>query len=458
MRSPPRALYPARVQVEQEFPGAATLATSPRLGVVLAAGRSERLAEVTSGRSKALIRLGGLTLVERAVRTLLASGVSDVLVVVGFQGDAVGAAATAVSPCVRSVRAGDWELGNGASMAAAGPFVGNDELFVLVTADHIFSDAALRSLVLAGTAAVLVDHAPEQQAWAEGTRVRLEGERATAFSKELGDPSIDCGAFLLPASVFAAQRQAQAAGDASLAGAVTQLVETTGITAVGLPPGSWWQDVDTPEDLGRVRRRLRSSLSKHEDGPVSQHLNRPLSTRLSMAVSRFRPPPDVISIASFAIAVLAAWAVSHGAGIAGGIGVQVASITDGMDGELARLQMRVSARGALLDGVLDRLGDATIIAAMAVWALTQGHDPTLTACLAVAAAVGSTMSMAVKDRASALGLTLPREPLVRWLLAGRDGRLLISAVSCAVGAPLVGLAITMASSTILLISRVLRIR
>jgi hypothetical protein len=64
----------------------------------------------------------------------------------------------------------------------------------------------------------------------------------------------------------------------------------------------------------------------------------------------------------------------------------------------------------------------------------------------------------VKDRASALGLTLPREPLVRWLLAGRDGRLLISAVSCAVGAPLVGLAITMASSTILLISRVLRIR
>jgi CDP-L-myo-inositol myo-inositolphosphotransferase len=343
-------------------------------------------------------------------------------------------------------------------MAAAGPFVGNDELFVLVTADHVFSDAALRPLVLAGAAAVLVDHAPEHHAWAEGTRVRLEGERAMAFSKELGDPSIDCGAFLLPATVFAAQRRAQEAGDASLAGAVTCLVETTGITAVGLPPGSWWQDVDTPEDLDRARRRLRSSLSKPEDGPVSQHLNRPISTRLSMALSRFRPHPDLVSFVSFAIAVLAACGVGLGAGIAGGIGVQVASITDGMDGELARLQMRASARGAFLDGVLDRLGDATIISAMAVWALAQGHDPRLVACLAVAAAVGSMMSMAVKDRASALGLAAPREPLVRWLLAGRDGRLLIWALSCVAGAPLAGLAITVASSAILLVSRVLRIR
>jgi MobA-like NTP transferase domain len=46
----------------------------PRTVVVLAAGRSERLQEVTGGGSKALVRLGGLAMIERVIRTLLGSG------------------------------------------------------------------------------------------------------------------------------------------------------------------------------------------------------------------------------------------------------------------------------------------------------------------------------------------------------------------------------------------------
>src|SRR5439155_6798789 len=41
---------------------------TPRTGVVLAAGRSERLSRATRGRSKALTQVGGVPLVERAVR------------------------------------------------------------------------------------------------------------------------------------------------------------------------------------------------------------------------------------------------------------------------------------------------------------------------------------------------------------------------------------------------------
>jgi hypothetical protein len=54
-----------------------------RVGVVLAAGRSERLASVTGGGSTALLRLGGVSLVERAVWSLLAAGLERILVVVG---------------------------------------------------------------------------------------------------------------------------------------------------------------------------------------------------------------------------------------------------------------------------------------------------------------------------------------------------------------------------------------
>src|SRR6266511_2373748 len=76
----------------------------PRVGVVLAAGRSERLGGVTGGGSKALLRVGGLSLVERAVRTLLARGLERVLVVVGHD---AGPVATVVGRLARGrVRAG----------------------------------------------------------------------------------------------------------------------------------------------------------------------------------------------------------------------------------------------------------------------------------------------------------------------------------------------------------------
>ena len=63
----------------------------PRVGVVLAAGRSERISSLTRGGSKALLRLGGLNLVERAVQTLLAAGVESVVVVVGHDAEPVAA-------------------------------------------------------------------------------------------------------------------------------------------------------------------------------------------------------------------------------------------------------------------------------------------------------------------------------------------------------------------------------
>src|SRR5437867_2574362 len=64
-----------------------------RVGVVLAAGRSQRLSKLTNGTSKALVQLGGVPLVERAVRTLLRAGCTRVVVVVGHQGRRVAGAA-----------------------------------------------------------------------------------------------------------------------------------------------------------------------------------------------------------------------------------------------------------------------------------------------------------------------------------------------------------------------------
>jgi 1L-myo-inositol 1-phosphate cytidylyltransferase / CDP-L-myo-inositol myo-inositolphosphotransferase len=274
-----------------------------------------------------------------------------------------------------------------------------------------------------------------------------------AFGKHLEEPAVDCGAFLLPAEVFGRQRQAASEGDHSLAGAVTRLAQTRPLRAVELPAGCWWQDVDTPQDVRAARVALRRSLAKDADGPVSRLLNRPLSTRLSMLLAPLRPAPDLVSLAAFALGLVGAALLGAGQGLAGALLVHASSVADGVDGEVARLQLRGSPRGALLDGLLDRMGDAAVLAGLGLWAL-DGHDPRGVLGLTVAATTGALLSMASKDRAAALGLPPAPERALGWLLGGRDGRLLLVAVGAVLGAPVATLAAVTATSVLSLGLRV----
>src|SRR5437764_3283913 len=115
--------------------GPAIEAALPRVGVVLAAGKSERLVRLTKGRSKALTQLGGVPLVERAVRTLFAAGLERVVVVVGYQAEEVSVAARLAGGHVEVVRADSWELGNGASLAAAGSAMAGEGTFAVLCGD-----------------------------------------------------------------------------------------------------------------------------------------------------------------------------------------------------------------------------------------------------------------------------------------------------------------------------------
>jgi 1L-myo-inositol 1-phosphate cytidylyltransferase / CDP-L-myo-inositol myo-inositolphosphotransferase len=168
---------------------------------------------------------------------------------------------------------------------------------------------------------------------------------------------------------------------------VTRLAQTRPLRAVPLPAGCWWQDVDTPQDARAARIALRRSLGKDADGPVSRWLNRPLSTRLSMALAPLRPAPDLVSLVAFALGVAGAGLLAAGRGLAGALLVHAASVADGVDGEVARLQLRGGPRGALLDGVLDRVADAAILAGLGLWAL-GGHGAQGVLALTVAATAG----------------------------------------------------------------------
>ncbi len=58
-------------------------------GIILAAGRGLRLNGVTGNTPKCLLEIGGLTLLERQIQALRATGIDDIVVVTGYEAERV---------------------------------------------------------------------------------------------------------------------------------------------------------------------------------------------------------------------------------------------------------------------------------------------------------------------------------------------------------------------------------
>ena len=117
-------------------------------GVVLAAGSGRRL-----GQPKALVRLGGELLVERAIQTASAGGCEPVFVVLGSHAAEVieRAALGAAQP----VLAADWEQGMGASLRAgidAAQGLGCEAIAVLLVDQPRIGPEPLRRVIAAWAA------------------------------------------------------------------------------------------------------------------------------------------------------------------------------------------------------------------------------------------------------------------------------------------------------------------
>jgi hypothetical protein len=203
---------------------------------------------------------------------------------------------------------------------------------------------------------------------------------------------------------------------------------------------------------------LRRSLGKDADGPVSRWLNRPLSTRLSMVLAPLRPAPDLVSLLSFTLGLAGAALLAAGQGMAGGLLVHTSSVADGVDGEVARLQLRGGLRrgaagwGAGPGGGCGHPRRAWVVGA------GRSRPPRGLLVLTVAAITGGVVVDGIQDRAAALGLPPAPERSLGWLLGGRDGRLLLVAVGAVLGAPVAALAATTATSALTLGLRVAFLR
>lgn len=105
------------------------------------------------------------------------------------------------------------------------------------------------------------------------------------------------------------------------------------------------------------REQFRSALLQYVELP---------GARLLRAL---KLTPNAVTVLGFGLTVAAACMVGFGWLLPGGIVFLAGSGLDLMDGALARLTGTASRFGALLDSLLDRLGEAALFVGLAIYAL-----------------------------------------------------------------------------------------
>jgi UDP-N-acetylglucosamine diphosphorylase / glucose-1-phosphate thymidylyltransferase / UDP-N-acetylgalactosamine diphosphorylase / glucosamine-1-phosphate N-acetyltransferase / galactosamine-1-phosphate N-acetyltransferase len=257
--------------------------------VLLAAGEGVRLLPVTANRPKHLIRIGGKPILEHCLDALKANGITEILIITHYLGDAIreyfgdGSDSGLKIEYVNQKKV----LGTGNAASLSESFAGEE--FLLVYGDLLFSAEAIKtvleisdSLKPAAAMAVVPVDKPENYGIIKFKKDKaikciVEKPRREKAPSNLAN----AGIYILKKDVFNALRNVKKSdrGEWELTDAVTLLVEEGKIVLAAQISKDDWFDVGRPWDLldanvWALKRMDHRVLGKIEEG---SHLLGPVS-------------------------------------------------------------------------------------------------------------------------------------------------------------------------------------
>ena len=242
------------------------MATEITTAVLLAAGRGERLGDLTANTPKPLLDIAGSPLISHIVDALVGAGLAHFIVVTGYLSDQIEGWAKLYqreNPGIKITTGRQRELnGTGGAMVAAKPHLAGQPRFVFGWGDILMDRANYPrfihharndeyDLMLAVNrvkdpfrgAAVYVD--------AHMTVERLEEKPAQGTAKTEWN---NAGLFATGQIIFdyIARLEPSARGELELPGAISQMI-ADGRVVRAVDIRGFWSDVGMPEDLEAAR-------------------------------------------------------------------------------------------------------------------------------------------------------------------------------------------------------------
>ena len=234
--------------------------------IILAAGQGRRLLPLTADIPKALLDIGGQTLIGRQIDAFATTGVREFVVVTGYGCDQMDEALARIARRdgveIRTIYNPFYAVSdNLASCWMARHEMTGD--FIQVNGDNVFRADLARELVEAPSAAVTVAINRKQSYDADDMKVMLDGARLTEIGKTLPLEAVDAeatGFYVFRGEGPALYRQTleemmkePAALQQWFPAAIGRLAKKTAVDTIDLS-GHVWAEVDFPSDLTQARQ------------------------------------------------------------------------------------------------------------------------------------------------------------------------------------------------------------
>ncbi len=232
-------------------------------GLILAAGDGDRLGILTIACSKVLLSVNDVPLIRYPLEALVAAGISDIAIVVGYLGDKVIELIGNGSDFgvrLKYIYNSDYLGGNAISVYMAREWA-QGEPVILCMGDHLIERKMIKRLldrqILNET--LCIDYTPYQHhQLAEATKVIVD---SAGCIKDIGKElvfwdAIDTGTFLLTENFFQALGELipRRGIDVEISDVIRFLISQGHSFDTCNVSGSSWTDVDTKEDLELARR------------------------------------------------------------------------------------------------------------------------------------------------------------------------------------------------------------
>lgn len=344
------------------------------------------------GKPLAAVKVGGISLLKRTLLVLAKEGVERFAVVVrdlSFREIVVRdpkLAALDVQWVVNDERPTD----DGYSVLRAGAYLSGD--FILASADRIFEPQIVKQLTAARrghvTVAVSTDAAAES-ANSKKSALQFPGHRTFT--------GLVAGGESLLHTLAVREAQARPMG---LGSVLEELAGRSGFAFVDVGT-AYWQPVTDKRTRAHADNLLIGSLRKSVDGLVARYVNRVFSLAVTRLLRNTPIRPNHVTAVSLGVSIMAAITaaqatVAHpGWLIVGAALWQLASMLDGVDGELARLKFAGSKMGEWFDTLTDDVGKFLFFIGSGIGAAAVFGSPIWLGLLVFAVTVQMIMSVAI---------------------------------------------------------------
>ncbi|HJJ30330.1 MAG TPA: bifunctional sugar-1-phosphate nucleotidylyltransferase/acetyltransferase [Methanocorpusculum sp.] len=239
--------------------------------VILAAGEGSRMRPLTTSRPKVMLPLAGKPMIEHLIRNVRDTGITDIILVVGYHEEAIRSCFDNGSAFGVSIRyvVQRKQMGTADALKTVEPFI--HDTFLMLNGDMILERSDIEKIVGLQSPVMATSTTTHPENFGV---VTVENTKITSLEEKSLHPksnTINAGAYLFEPDIFTILKKISPSsrGEYELTDALTDYISNGKLTAY---PLSVWMDVGYPWDMLNANEHLLETISGEVDGIIEENV------------------------------------------------------------------------------------------------------------------------------------------------------------------------------------------